>query len=105
LNLIEEESGYEFNISYDKALDIAKSKNYGLIQHNNVFKDDEYLNLIFDKEADSYKWIISDVPETKKRYEKKNSVRITGIGKTLFIDCSTGKTKETSFSVQANISS
>ena len=105
LNLIEQESkglpstkGYEFNISYDKAMDIAKSKNYGLIQHKNVFEDNEYLNLIFDKESDSYKWIISDVPETKwKGYKNTNSGTITGIGKTLFIDCSTGKTKETDF--------
>lgn len=105
LNLIEKETKglpktqpYEFNISYDKAIEIAKSKNYGLVNHENTFKESEYLNLIFNQENNSYNWVISNVPETKwKAYKNTNSGTITGIGKTLYIDCSTGLTNETDF--------
>jgi len=89
---------YEFKIDYLKAKDIAKSKLYGIANHQNAFKESEYLKLIFDKNDDCYKWIISKVPETKwKGYKNTNSGTIIGIGKTLSINCSTGNSVENEF--------
>ncbi len=89
---------FEFKIDYFKAKEIATSKRYGITNHKNAFKESEYLNLIFDKNNDCYKWIISDVPKTKwKGYENTNSGTITGIGKTLSINCSTGNVEESEF--------
>ncbi len=95
---------YQFKISYDEAMKIAKSNNYGLINHQNAFKGSEYLELYFDSNDDSYKWIISNIPKTNwKAIENTNSGTITGIGKTLYIDSSTGLTKETDFGGIINV--
>lgn len=89
---------YEFKIDYLKAKDIATSKMYGKVNHQNDFKENEYLNLTFDKYGDCYKWIISDVPETKTEgYENKKCWTIIGIGKTLSINSSTGDIEESEF--------
>lgn len=105
LELIEDEvkglpktKPYEFKIEYSKAKEIATSKMYGITNHQNAFKDSEYLKLIFDKDDNDYKWIISNVPKTKwKGYENTNSGIISGIGKTLSISCSTGEVEESEF--------
>ena len=89
---------YEFKINYSKAREIATSRNYGITNHQNAFKDSEYLKLIFDKNDNDYKWIISNVPKTKwKGYENTDSGIISGIGKTLSINCSTGEVVESEF--------
>ncbi|WP_020531040.1 hypothetical protein [Flexithrix dorotheae] len=89
---------YEFKIDYFKAKEIATSLMYGITNHQNAFKESEYLNLIFDESDDCYKWIISNVPDTKwKAYKDTNSGTITGIGKTLSINCSTGDIDESDF--------
>ncbi|MCA0133757.1 toxin-antitoxin system YwqK family antitoxin [Winogradskyella alexanderae] len=105
LNLIEKETKglpkikpYQFNISYDKAMEIAKSKNYGSINHKNAFTESEYLDLEFDNDNDTYNWVISNVIKTKSlENENGKGGTINGIGTTLSIDCQTGNIEETKF--------
>lgn len=92
---------FQFQIDYQKVLEIAQSKGYGQI-HKTAFKDSEFMKLAF--KDDSYYWIISRIIEDKwEGYPDSNSGTITANGKTLYINSLTGETTESDFGGIINV--
>ena len=96
---------YNFKVDYTQALSIAQSKGFGLKNRNNVFKDSEYLNLVFNEKLSRYFWIISRVHKTEYTPVEgyPGSAVVKGFGKTLRIDSLTGQVTESKFNGVGNI--
>ena len=85
---------YIFNIDYQQAIEIAKSKNYEL---NTVVpitnKRYGFIRLYYNAKEDTYKWVIPIIPKTNQEAIKPNKESETIASKepnSLHIDCNKG---------------